>query len=134
MPFKNLFRSSGKAKDGLAQSAREAIVDVLHYCMFADKHISVREDEFIETAARTLDWDPKISYEYYEGQSTGIVRRALADKEARDAFFQSLKQRLPNRSERELALRLADDLTKSDGTKAHSEILTLAELKAVLKN
>jgi uncharacterized tellurite resistance protein B-like protein len=132
MPFKKLFRSSEKAGDGLNQAAREAIVDVLHLCMYADRHIAVREDEFIETAARTLDWDAKISYEYYEGKSTGAVRAALADTESRAAFFESLKQRLPGQSERVLAYKLAQDLVKSDGKETPGEGSVLREIKSVL--
>src|SRR5258706_16118822 len=130
MPFKNLFRSSEKPTDGLAQSAREAIVDVLHYVMYADKHISVREDEFIEETARSFSWDPKISYEYYEGKSTGAVTRALSDAAAKDAFFESLKSRLPHKADRDLALQLADDLAKSDG-KEQEESAAIAKLRSV---
>jgi hypothetical protein len=132
MPFKNLFRSTPQNTDGLTQPAREAIVDVLHYCMYADRHIAAREDEFIETAARTLDWDPKISYEYYEGKSSGEVRAALADKRAKEAFFESLKQRLPGKQERSLALKLATDLSGSDGQTTQAEARAVDELRAVL--
>lgn len=133
MPFKNLFRSAEKPSDGLTQAAREAIVDLLHYCMYADRHIAVREDEFIEAAARTLDWDPRISYESYEAKSTGAVTRALGDASVRTQFLESLKARLPGTRERELALTLANDLTKSDGAQAAAEAKVLAELRALLR-
>jgi len=132
MPFKKLFRSVDKSSDGLTQSAREAIVDVLHYCMYADRHIAVREDEFIETAARTLNWDANISYEYYEGKSTGAVNRALSDKDEKAAFFESLKTRLPGKVERELAIALADDLSLCDGLKKERESAAIRELKTLL--
>lgn len=133
MPFKNLFRSAEKSSDGLTQAAREAIVDLLHYCMYADKHIAVREDEFIEATARTFDWDPRISYEYYEAKSTGAVTRALSDASVRAQFLESLKARLPGARERDLALALASDLTKSDGTQAAAEAKVLGELRALLR-
>ncbi len=132
MPFKKLFRSSGKSADGLTQPAREAIVDVLHYCMYADKHVAIREDEFIEATARTLDWDANISYEYYEGKSTGSVSQALASKETRKAFFEDLRSRLPRREDRELALKLAEDLAESDGRKVHAEEKAIAMIREVL--
>lgn len=133
MPFKNLFRSSHQSKDGLTQAAREAIVDVLHYCMYADKLLTVREDEFIEAAARTLDWDPNISYESYEAKSTGAVTRALSNPAARTEFLHGVKARLPGQQERELALALADDLMRTDGSKSTSEAATLSELQALLR-
>lgn len=133
MAFKTLFRSSPKPSDGLTQAAREAIVDMLHFCMYADRHIAVREDEFIEKAARRLDWDPNIGYEAYEAKSTGAVTRALGDPMARVEFLRSLQARLPGGPERELALRLANDLTRTDGSKTPAEAQALAELQSLLR-
>ena len=132
MPFNKLFRSAEKTSDGLSQSAREAIVDLLHFCMYADGHIALREDEFIEATARTLDWDVCVSYEYYEGKSTGAVRTALADQESKAAFLESLKQRLPGQAERSLAYKLAQDLVKSDGAQTERESSVLLEIKSTL--
>jgi uncharacterized tellurite resistance protein B-like protein len=132
MPFKNLFRSSAKTTDGLTQAAREAIVDVLHYCMYADKHIAAREDEFIEAAARNFDWDPNISYEYYEVKSTGDVTRAISDADAEKAFFATLLSRLPRPADRKLALTLAADLAKADGETVPAEAAAIARLRLAL--
>jgi|GEM_PF-2489647 len=132
MPFKNLFRSSDQPKDGFNQSEREALVDILHYCMFADKHISVAEDEAIEAVARTLDWDSKVSYEYYEGKSTGVVRAALADPILKEMFFESLRVRLKSPDHRIFALSVADDVMKADGLRKADERAASQELKAAL--
>ncbi|MEO5958202.1 MAG: hypothetical protein ABIR80_03735 [Opitutaceae bacterium] len=129
MPFKKFFHPSEKSEDGLTQSAREAIVDVLHYVMYADKHISAREDQFIEEAARKLNWDPKISYEYYEGKSTGAVSRALSTNAAGESFLESLKMRLPRKADRNLALSLAEELSRTDGKNAE-ETTSIAKLKS----
>lgn len=133
MPFKSLFRSSSTPKDGFNQAEREALVDILHYCMYADKHISVAEDEAIEAVARTLDWDPKISYEYYEGKSTGVVRAALDDAGLKKAFFESVATRLRDPAHRKFALTIADDIMKADGLKKPDERKAVEELKAFLK-
>ncbi len=132
MPFFKLFKATETASDGYTQPAREALVDVLHYCMYADKHIALAEDAFIEKAARTLNWDPKISYEYYEGKSVGEVRRALADPKYRDAFFASVRERLAKPEQRQFALKLADDLMKADGAKTSSEHDAVVALKLSL--
>jgi uncharacterized tellurite resistance protein B-like protein len=134
MPFKSLFLPAEKQEDGFAQSEREAIVDVLHYCMYADRHIAASEDQMIETLARTLNWDPKISYEYYEAKSTGAVRRALDDKESRAEFMKDLRERLKKPEHRTLALRVADDLMQSDGQKGPAEFMALSELKKALES
>lgn len=132
MSFKNLFRSDEKQSDGLNQAAREAIVDVLHYCMFADRHVADLEDKFIEAAAVKLNWDEKISYEYYEGKSTGAVSRALSDTNNRDALFETIKARLPGKGERELALKLVNDLVKSDGSLHKDEVAAMFQIKKLL--
>jgi hypothetical protein len=133
MSLRKLFHPSESQEDGFTQSEREAIVDVLHYCMYADRHVAIAEDTMIETVARTLDWDPKISYEYYEGVSTGVVRKALADQESRKAFILSLQQRLKSNDSRSFALRVANDLMKVDGEKTSEEFDMLAELRRSLQ-
>lgn len=133
MPFRALFRSSPAPKDGFTQPAREALVDILHYCMYADRHISVAEDEAIEAVARTLDWDPNVSYEYYEGKSTGTVRAALNDAALRQALFESISERLTNPAHRTFALQIADDVMRADGLKKPEERVAIAELKKYLK-
>ena len=133
MPFKKLFEKSPAPNDGLTQAAREAIVDALHFVMYADRHIAISEDAFIETAARKFDWDANISYEAYEAKSTGAVTRALGDAEARAEFLRGIKDRLPGARERDLMLELADDLSRVDGTKAIQESKALAELQVLLK-
>jgi uncharacterized tellurite resistance protein B-like protein len=133
MPFKKLFKSSKAQDDGFAQSEREAIVDLLHYCMYADRHIAISEDEMIEKVARTMNWDPNISYEYYEGKSTGAARKALASKESRSEFMKSLHERLKDKTSRSFALKVADDLMKVDGEKKQEEFDALSELKRALR-
>lgn len=132
MLFKFLFRSSDKPTDGFTQDEREAIVDILHYGMFADRHLSVSEDMAIEAVARTLDWDPNISYEYYEGKSTGSVRAALADPVLKEEFFESLRVRLKNPAHRDFALKVFDDVLRADGLRKDSERTASVEIRKAL--
>ncbi len=134
MTFKKLFHHEEKPSDGLTQPAREAIVDILNYCMFADKLISLTEDAMIAKMVGKLSWDTNISFDYYEGKSIGAVRRALDEKEYRGKFMQSLRSRLPRAEDKKLALKLADDLTKADGVKSPEEFVALAELKSALES
>lgn len=104
-------------------------MDVLHFCMYSDRHIAASEDAFIEKVARRLDWSPAISYESYEAKSTGAVSRALSDAGLRAEFFKSIKARLAKAADRELALALAGDLMITDGSKTAAESKTLVELR-----
>jgi len=133
MPFKKLFQSSKSPSDGFSQTEREAIVDLLHFCMYADRHIAISEDDMIEKVARTMSWDATISYEYYEGKSTGAARAAIENKDARSEFLKSLHDRLKDKESRAFALKVADDLMKVDGEKKQAEFDALSELKRALR-
>lgn len=106
-------------------------MDVLHYCMYADKHIATNEDEVIKTAAHKLDWDPKVSYEYYDGQSTALIRAALADSAKRSAFLSGLNSRLGNTGKL-IALQLAERVINADGVRKAAELEAIAALREVL--
>ncbi len=131
MSFRSLFRLSSQPDDGLTQPEREAIVDVLHYCMYADKHIATTEDDLIEAAARKFDWDPKVSYEYYEGKSTGMVRLALSDPYARASFLEDLNTRLGNQAKL-IALQLAERVVNADGVRRAEELEAMEALRRSL--
>ena len=126
MAFKSLFTPTAQPTDGMTQAAREAIVDLLHFGMYVDKHIALAEDEMIEAAARSMDWDPMISWDYYEGKSIGAVRRIGKDETARADFFIFVRQRLPREADRKLALELLEKLYACDGmTTAEAETLPM---------
>jgi hypothetical protein len=57
--LKKLFRRSEEKNDGLTQPQREAIVDLLNYCMYADNLVMLAEDRLIADTAATFNWDPK---------------------------------------------------------------------------
>ncbi len=116
MAFKKLFTPTAQPDDGMAQSAREAIVDLLHFGVYVDSHIALAEDAMVEAAARTLNWDPNISFDYYEGKSIGEVRRVRNEEGEREEFFKTIRDRLPRPEDRKLALQLVGQLFAVDGT------------------
>lgn len=118
MAFKKLFTPTAQPQDGMTQAAREAIVDLLHFGVYVDSHIALAEDAMVEATARTLNWDPNISFDYYEGKSIGEVRRVRKDEKEREEFFQTVRDRLPNPADRKLALKLVEQLFAADGTTA----------------
>jgi hypothetical protein len=116
MAFKKLFTPTAKPQDGMTQAAREAIVDLLHFGVYVDSHIALAEDAMVEATARTLNWDPNISFDYYEGKSIGEVRRVRNDDGEREEFFKTVRERLPRPEDRALALKLVEQLFAVDGT------------------
>lgn len=132
MAFKRLFNPNAQNADGMTQAAREAIVDLLHFGVFVDAHIALAEDRMVEATARTLNWDVKISFDYYEGKSIGEVRRVGNDEKERAEFFQSIRDRLPKMEDRKLAFQLLQQLYAIDGT-TQSESATLPLVRRELQ-
>src|SRR4051812_41173392 len=131
--FTRLFAPKSDGKDGLTQPQREAIVDVLNYCMYADNFIALSESQFIAQNIESLSWDPKISLEYYLNKSIGEVRKALSSPESKQQFFKSVNERLATKALRETTLSLSQKLFVADGNKSASESVVQSELGKYLK-
>jgi len=127
-----LFKSSPAPKDGLAQTEREAIVDLLLYCMYADSNIAQAEGDFVADSLAKLDWASGTSIDYYESQATSLVRKAKEDPEALADFLKSIRTRLASSSARARALDLARKLFLSDGTKSDRETTLEGTLRKLL--
>lgn len=133
MAFKNLFTPTTQPNDGMTQPGREAIVDLLHFGVYADSHIALAEDKMVETTARTLNWDPNISFDYYEGRSIGEVRRVRKDEKERNEFFQTIRDRLPKTEDRKLALSLVEQVFACDGATSSAETQVLPMIRRALE-
>ena len=130
---KKLFVKSGNPQsDGLQQAQREAIVDLLHYCMYTDNLVALKEDSFINNVAATLSWDPNISFETYEGGSIGNARRAKESTAYRSEFLRSVSDRLGNQTTKELAFDLVKDLYSADANLSDKETQSLPILRKAL--
>jgi hypothetical protein len=124
-----LFSSKADKNDGLTQAQREAIVDLLHYCMYADSRISLSESSFVAAKVQSFNWDPKISFESYQGKSIGVARNALSNADAKKNFFESVKQRVGGAGS--TAYDLCQKLFAADG-KTESEAVWQADVKKAL--
>ena len=127
-----LFNHKSDAKDGLTQPQREAIVDVLHFCMYADNFIALSESKFIAAKVESFNWDPKISFEYYQNMSIGAVRAALPEPKKREQFLASVKQRLATAELRGMTFGLCRKLFAADGSTPDSELASLGEIRKAL--
>ena len=57
--IRKLFGKSEAPNDCLTQPQREAIVDLLNYCMYADNLVMLAEDRLIADTVAKFNWDPK---------------------------------------------------------------------------
>jgi hypothetical protein len=124
-------RNQKKPAAPLPQSEREAIVDLLHLCLYADAHISLREGEFISDVVEVIGWDTNLSFSAYEQRSISAARAARTDETSKAEFIQYAADRLKSSSSKELAVALCADLFSSDGTHERESAL-LAKIKLIV--
>src|SRR5205823_2446170 len=74
--IRKLFHKSEAPKDGLTQPQREAIVDLLNYCMYADNLIFLAEDRVITDTVAKFNWDPKVPFDQCDVRSIDNARNA----------------------------------------------------------
>lgn len=127
-----LFSPTKEFNDGLSQPQREAMVDLLHFCMFADNLVALSETKFIAAEVHGFNWAPNISFEYYQGKSIGAVRAALESAEGKQHLLASIAQRLETKEARKQAFALCQKLFLSDGAKATTEFAAQGEVRKAL--
>lgn len=126
------FRKTTKPAKELAQPEREAIVDLLHLCVYADSHISLSETAVIADVVEVIGWDTNLSFTSYESRSVAAARVAKTDAASKKAFIEYAAERLPSKESKALAVALCSDLFASDGTES-KEAALLSQIRAVLK-
>ena len=133
--IKKLFRKSDAAahKDGLTQPQREAIVDLLNYCMYADNLVFLAEDRLITDTVAKFNWDPKIPFDQFDVRSIGNARNATENQGYRDQFLASIRDRLDTAAVKGQALDLCQELFVADGARSDEEDAVLQNLRKLLE-
>ena len=131
--FKSIFKSHETPDDGLNQSQREAIVDLLNYCSFVDHNISISESDLIDGLEYQLHWDANTDFDYYENKSVGLVRGVLDQPESVTEFLKEVRTRLDSPKSREVALGLVDKIIKTDGKVTAEESQAYAAITQILQ-
>src|SRR5205085_10682643 len=92
--IRKLFHKSEASKDGLTQLQREAIVDFLNYCMYADNFVFLAEARLIANTVAKFNWDPKIPFDQFDARSIANARKATENQGYRDRLLASIRDRL----------------------------------------
>ena len=92
--IRKLFRKSEAPNDGLNQPQREAIVDLLNYCMYVDNLIFLAEDRLITDTVAKFNWDSKVPFDQFDVRSIDNARNATENQGYRDRFLASIRDRL----------------------------------------
>jgi len=115
--IRKLFHKSEAPNDGLTQPQREAIVDLLNYCMYADNLIFLAEDRVITDTVAKFNWDPKVPFDQFDVRSIGNARNATENQGHRDRFLASIRDRLGTAAVKGQALDLCQELFLADGAR-----------------
>ena len=131
--IRKLFHKTEAPKDGLTQPQREAIVDLLNYCMYADNLIFLAEDRLITDTVAKFNWDPKaVPFDQFDARSIGNARNATANPGYRDQLLASIRDRLGTAAVKGQALDLCQELFVADGARSEEEDAVLENLRKLL--
>jgi uncharacterized tellurite resistance protein B-like protein len=103
------------------QAQREAVLDLLVWTMFADRHITRPEQELVRREAEDLAWEGYRPIEQYMDGSIRRVRDVLGSPTAEAAYLEDISERLGDARTRELALRACTRIAEVDGEVAPAE-------------
>jgi hypothetical protein len=131
--IRKLFRKSEAPNDGLTQPQREAIVDLLNYCMYADNLVFLAEDRLIADTVAKFNWESKVPFDQFDVRSIDNARNASESQVYRDQFLASIKDRLDTAAVKGQALDLCQELFLADGARADEEDVMLQGLRKLLE-
>src|SRR5437773_9260124 len=131
--IRKLFHKSEASKDGLTQLQREAIVDLLNYCMYADNFVFLAEDRLIADTVAKFNWDPKVPFDQFDVRSIDNARNATENPGYRDRLLASIRNRLDTATVKRQALDLCQELFVADGARSDEEDTMLQNLRELLE-
>ena len=131
--IRKLFHKSEAPNDGLTQPQREAIVDLLNYCMYADNLVMLAEDRLITDTVKKFNWESKVPFDQFALRSIDNARNATENPGYRDQFLASIRDRLGTAAVKAQALDLCQELFVADGSRSDEEDTVLQNLRQLLK-
>jgi uncharacterized tellurite resistance protein B-like protein len=131
--IQKLFGKPEAPNDGLNQPQREAIVDLLNYCMYADNLVMLAEDRLITDTVKKFNWESKVPFDQFALRSTDNARNARESQVYREKFLGSIKDRLDTPAVKGKALELCQELFVADGAHSDEEDAVLQNLRQLLE-
>src|SRR5437660_10625566 len=131
--IRKLFRKSEAPNDGLTQPQREAVVDLLNYCMYADNLIFLAEDRLITDTVAMFNCEPKIPIDQFDVRSIDNARNATENQGYRERFLASIRDRLGTAAVKGQALDLCQELFLADGARSEQEDTVFQNLRKLLE-
>ncbi|MBE7498428.1 MAG: hypothetical protein HS117_26115 [Verrucomicrobiaceae bacterium] len=113
------------------QPQREAILDLVILALFADSHLSLKEDNRLQEALDKIGWESLKPREIFFCNSMNRARKAAESEDATTAYIAARAKELSNVWSRTETLSLLESVLASDGV-TPVESAFLARVKAAL--
>ena len=127
--FIRWFSTATPAKDGLSQVQREAIVDLLYFCMCADQKLLPLESAAITNEATAFSWDVSVNFEDFATSSLQRARVAVASPETIQIALRGISEQLVTTEARTRAITLCLQVFGADGDFDSAERAVFVEIK-----
>ena len=129
--FGRLFAHPPAAPDGLTQTQREAIIDLLNFCMCADDKLRPIEDRFITHSVARLAWEGAQNFESFSAASIERAGAALKSFATRAGYLAGISERLASTEVKSEAIALCQKLFHVDGEFPDAERVVYREIRHV---
>jgi hypothetical protein len=113
----------------MTQAEREALLDLLILSIFTDSHLSLKEDEALQTALEKVGWGATKPRDIFICTSMNRARKAADSETTLNDYLSSRASVFREAASQSAALNLLQQVFASDGT-APSEGAFLARVKA----
>ena len=128
--WRRLLGAVRRANDtgAVEQAQREALLDLLVWAMYADRHLALPERKAIRQHAEDMDWDSPTDPATYLDEAVVRLRELLGDDAAEATHLRSISVRLGTPDMRLLSYRACQELTAADGERRPEEEAFLARV------
>jgi hypothetical protein len=103
------------------QAEREAVIDLLVWTMFADRHVAAAEQQRIAAETKNMAWDAPSPVDHFVDKSMLRARAVLAGDQSAEKYLDEITARLGDDAMRRRALAACEALAEVDGEVAEAE-------------
>lgn len=131
--LKSLFSKEKKDPDGLIQSQREATIDLLLLCMFADNNLAFSEERILAREIERFNWKSVTPVEIYIENAKTKIHDATSSESSKNALLRDISERLGENEVKYRALKLCKLLCYSDWQLSEEEETFIQDVRKAFK-
>lgn len=113
----------------MTQAQSEALIDLLILSIFTDSHLSLKEDEALQTALASVEWESTLPRDIFLLNSINRARKASETDAATGEYLTTRAKAFTDAESQQAAVRQIQGVFSGDGMAA-SESAFLERLRA----